>query len=270
MSNEIEKNQLALCANQIEASLVVAAQSFLKIGESLVKARLILKSDVDFAKWRQTETEIKSQRTALAYMQVYRRFAETKLSGRIGYSVLQELVSAPQEAIEKVEQMVDDGNSPTVKETRELVKDAKAEGNTEETTTEAPAEMPESQKEEGDPAPSSGGENESRGVRTTADVVAEAEGGGGRDTEPTIPSWLTEERMMLALPEHLRITGATNPWHCFGLSAYFETMPSPETIERLRISYHDSYKDTPEGIALAEAYSSIMEFLVEIENDDGK
>ncbi|MCK4821658.1 hypothetical protein KA005_38185, partial [bacterium] len=137
MSNEIEKNQLALCANQIEASLVVAAQSFLKIGESLVKARLILKSDVDFAKWRQTETEIKSQRTALAYMQVYRRFAETKLSGRIGYSVLQELVSAPQEAIEKVEQMVDDGNSPTVKETRELVKDAKAEGNTEETTTEA-------------------------------------------------------------------------------------------------------------------------------------
>jgi len=250
MSNELQNAELDSHAAQIEKSLIDAAQSFLKIGEALVAAKLILKNDVDFKEWRETRTSVKSQRTALAYMQVYKRFAQTKLSGQIGYSVLHELVSAPSEVVEQVEQMVEEGESPTVKETRELVKDAKAEGNIKETN---------SKEEEGNPA---------RNIRTMSDIIAEGEGEGERDPKPRTPSWLVDERVALALPETTRVLEASDPWHVFGLSAFFETMPSIDTIHRLNISLGGTYSENKEASkAIKKAYGEILE---EISNVNGE
>lgn len=243
--NEIAfEDQLKGYSSQITDGLISAAASFLQIGEALVSAKLLIDDDGAFGKWRIDNTPIKSGRTASAYMQVYRRFAQSKLVGNVPYSVLQELVSAPDEVVEQIEAM---DEAPTVKETRELVKDAKAEQKDGSIQEEPQAEVEEKGNQEVLPPDES-----KRTVRTTGQIIAESE---GATKEPTVPSWLTEEQAMLGMPELDRIKTAGICWHILGLSAYFETMPSKSSVNRLVQSLLKSYPDQEEPLQAALGYA---------------
>ena len=251
--NEIVESKLEKLAAQIEDGLIIAAKGFLQIGEALVAAKLEIDDDNRFGEWRRDNTSIKSTRTASAYMQVYRRFATSKLTGKVPYSVLQELVSAPDDAVEQIENKVDNDENITVKETREIVKDAKAN------------EKDGSLQEESETETEETGDSEvlqidepKRTVRTTGDIIAEAD---GVEKQPTVPSWLTEEQAMLALPELKRIKTAGICWHILGLSAYFETMPSKDSINHLCHALVKAYEATDQEAedAIRTAWGRAME-----------
>ena len=258
MSKELSKiNEMRLkgLEQKIEDGLNIAAKGFLQVGAALVEARQAIDNDVEFGKWRTENTSIKSNRTASAYMQVFSRFGKSALTGKVSYSVLQELVSAPESTVEKIEAIVEDGDTVTVKETRELVKNEKAESKDEET---GPSGQEEAR--EGELLRDGERTEGTREVKTAAEKIAEAEAKAPPPPrEPQIPGWLEEENRILGLPEDERILAATKPAHAFGFSAFSENPPTVNTLNRLLESYVKTYVGTKQEQRISQAYEYLID-----------
>lgn len=110
----------------IDATVKHVARGKIKVGKLLLEARAMFIEDQAFGKWRRENTLVQSKQHAHYLMKVAERFADApKLIEGANYSVLQELVLAEQNDIEWVEKRIDEGNPPTMVETRERVKKTK-------------------------------------------------------------------------------------------------------------------------------------------------
>lgn len=107
----------------IDSTVKQVARGKIRVGKLLIEARQFFNADQEFGKWRNDNTMIQSKQHAHYLMQVAKRFGDApKLIDGVNYSVLQELVLAEPEAIEWVEGRIDEGDPPTVQETRAEVK----------------------------------------------------------------------------------------------------------------------------------------------------
>lgn len=107
----------------IDSTVKSVARGKIRVGKLLVEAREFFNADQEFGKWRNDNTMIQSKQHAHYLMQVAKKFGDApKLIDGVNYSVLQELVLAEPEAIEWVEGRIDEGDPPTVQETRTEVK----------------------------------------------------------------------------------------------------------------------------------------------------
>jgi hypothetical protein len=112
----------------VESTINTVAASKIKVGENLLEARALIGNDQAFGEWRISETVVKSKQHAHYLMQVAKKFSDApKLIATVNYSTLQELVLADQVAIKWVQDRVDEGKAPTIKETRAKVKETQAE-----------------------------------------------------------------------------------------------------------------------------------------------
>lgn len=103
---------------------VAAAQ--MKVGRLLLDAREEFKGDSEFGKWRKENTVIASAAHANRLMGIAKEFHNNKeLVEAMSTSALMELLPAPPEVVKKVEEQIKEtGVAPSVRETRELVKEA--------------------------------------------------------------------------------------------------------------------------------------------------
>lgn len=103
---------------------VAAAQ--MKVGRLLIDAREEFKGDAEFGKWRKEHTVIGSAAHANRLMGIAKEFHNNKeLVEAMSTSALMELLPAPPEVVKAVEDKIKEtGEAPSVRETREMVKDA--------------------------------------------------------------------------------------------------------------------------------------------------
>lgn len=110
----------------VDATVKHVARGKIKVGKLLLEARAMFIEDQAFGKWRKENTLVQSKQHAHYLMKVAERFQDApKLIDGANYSVLQELVLAEQKDIEWVEARIEEGEPPTLMETREQVKKTK-------------------------------------------------------------------------------------------------------------------------------------------------
>lgn len=112
----------------VDQTVKQVARGKIKVGKLLLEARAQFAEDQAFGTWRKEETVVQSKQHAHYLMQVAKRFGDApKLIDGANYSVMQELVLADQSDIDWVEARIDDGDPPTLMETRAKVKQTQAE-----------------------------------------------------------------------------------------------------------------------------------------------
>ena len=104
----------------IDSTHKALAKGQIKVGHLLLAAREKFKGDKEFGQWRKECTPIESARTANSLMAVARTFGQresAKLVDACNFSVLRELVYAPEEVVSEIAAAVAAGEPPpTVKE----------------------------------------------------------------------------------------------------------------------------------------------------------
>jgi len=209
------EDSLSHLAERVEQGLSMAASGFIEVGIALLEARNLIDGDMEFGKWRMENTSVKSSRTASAYMQVAKRFRDAPISGKVSYSILQELVSAPEHVVSEIEHKIDSGEKVTTSDVRDAVRASRhTPEDTDETDGDAqdgpstpdPVHMP-------DPDP----------PRRTA-----------RTDEARTMSLEEMEAITLKYPTRKRLLTASDPWNKIGLSQFFENFPSPGTLEHIK------------------------------------
>ena len=105
------------------------ARKQIEVGRILLKARDEFKGDLEFGHWRQEHTPIGSRQTATKLMALARGHATGRLTDKIldtlPTSTIFELLSAPDSVMKIVEEKIDNGETPSQKEVRKDVKEAK-------------------------------------------------------------------------------------------------------------------------------------------------
>lgn len=106
----------------VDRTVKEVARGKIRVGRLLLEARSLFHDDIGFGRWRKEHTMVQSKQHAHYLMQVAERFGDApKLIEGANYSVLQELVLADQKDIEWVQDRIDKGEPPTVKEVRAKV-----------------------------------------------------------------------------------------------------------------------------------------------------
>lgn len=245
---------LEACAQNIEQQLASASNAFLEIGSSLYEAKEALTTKEEFTLWWENNTTLNSQRTVQAYMQVAQRFAGKSITSKVGYSVLQELVSASDEVVEKAEKRAEE-RSLTVKEARAMARPPITIDNnvsSEEDTTE---------EEEEEIVP-----NYANGYSTGADeraVLTDEEKIDAKFASPEpepehVPATAEQtltcievEEEVLQLPEADRIEQAKSGLVTLGFSDMSENLPSRYTVMRVLGTLEEAYPHMSEKLAEA-------------------
>ena len=111
----------------VDQTVKHVARGKIKVGKLLLEARSQFRdNNAAFGKWRVENTSVQSKQHAHYLMQVAEQFGNaTVLIEGANYSVMQELVTADQAAIQWVVDKVDKGEPPTVAEVREKVQESK-------------------------------------------------------------------------------------------------------------------------------------------------
>lgn len=190
-----------------EALAQRTVETYVMVGQYLLQARGQFPGDRQFGQWRKDQLPQISKEWSSRLMAVARKWGtDPNTVPQLPVSALAELVYAPDEVVEKVVEATEDGNKPTVKEIRKMVKDSKE--------PEPPADTPK--------------------VRSFAEVVEDSQS----STKPIQPAALSledEEEHILALDfkDRLAKHKSVSPWVVIGLSQFMENLPSRETIDTL-------------------------------------
>jgi len=134
----------------VNDTVTTVARAKIAIGRNLLKAKEYFDDSKSFTTWREEHTLIQSKQEASYCMQVAEKFGDApSLIENVSFGVMRELVTAPIEVIKEVEKLAEKGDSPTVQETRSLVRESKdgqtqrpVSGSGGESTGGRPAPMP--------------------------------------------------------------------------------------------------------------------------------
>lgn len=117
----------------VEKTEKTVARAQIKVGKELLRARAMFKGDKEFGRWRQEKTYV-SKTAATQLMRVAEKFdTAPKLVEAVSFSVLRELVYAPEEAVKQVEAKVEAGEKVTKAKAIDIRK--AAQGTTKKATT---------------------------------------------------------------------------------------------------------------------------------------
>ena len=113
--------------DKVNSAIKSVVSAKISIGKDLIKARSILKTDEAFGAWREQHTPIASKQEAHYCMQVAKKFSSSgKLIENVPYSVLRELITAPDDLIKDIEETIAKGGAvPTTQDARKLVASTK-------------------------------------------------------------------------------------------------------------------------------------------------
>ena len=111
----------------IGQSITAVARAQIKVGVLLIEAKKEFADPEMFLKWRLEETSVKSRQQSEYLIQVAEKFKDAPaLIEGVSFSVLRELVTAPQELIKEIEDKVKAGEpTPGAHAVREQIKEAK-------------------------------------------------------------------------------------------------------------------------------------------------
>jgi hypothetical protein len=120
-------NEISTDINKtVEATQKTLAAAQMRVGRLLLDAREEFKGDLEFGRWRKDKTCIASSTNANRLMGIAKEFQNKKeLVAAMSPSALMELLPAAPEVIKEVEKIIEEtGKAPSVRETREMVKEA--------------------------------------------------------------------------------------------------------------------------------------------------
>jgi hypothetical protein len=116
-----------LLRNEVKEAIHSAVTHKLNIGRLLNQAREKFPGDAEFGKWRaEFAREVfpgVAPRTLNSYMQLSKKYnGASDIVEYLGFSLSMELINAPQSTMNKVYNMIEDGEKPTVKQVRQMNK----------------------------------------------------------------------------------------------------------------------------------------------------